>query len=152
MVVRCGNRSPFEVLLGKRKGSHAAGEYAFPGGHLENGESVEECARREVREETGLEIVEVEYCFTALIGLYAPEKHYVHIGVKCEVTPDAEPRLMEPEKCEGWGWYNLHGWMPQPLMGPTALAIFEEDAARLGFYDLEVASNVIRAFRAMRCR
>ena len=44
------------VLLGRRKGSHGAGEYAYPGGHLEHLESFAECAVREVREETGLEI------------------------------------------------------------------------------------------------
>ncbi|TSC60080.1 MAG: excinuclease ABC subunit A, partial [Parcubacteria group bacterium Gr01-1014_107] len=45
-----------KVLLGKRKGSHGVGEYAFPGGKLEYLESFGECARREVREECGIEI------------------------------------------------------------------------------------------------
>ena len=40
-----------EVLLG-----YLDGTYQFPGGHLENDETIEECLIREVREETGLDI------------------------------------------------------------------------------------------------
>lgn len=34
--------------------------YQFPGGHLEKGESFEECLKREVLEETGIELEDIE--------------------------------------------------------------------------------------------
>ena len=42
------------VLLTRRVGRDHAGEWAFPGGGVEDGESAEECARRETVEETAL--------------------------------------------------------------------------------------------------
>lgn len=45
-----------KVLLGKRKGSHGEGTYAFPGGHMEYMESFTDCVKRELEEECGLKI------------------------------------------------------------------------------------------------
>ncbi len=44
------------ILLVKRAKAPSAGLWAIPGGGLELGETVPEAVRREVREETGLEI------------------------------------------------------------------------------------------------
>ncbi|MGQ9730735.1 MAG: NUDIX hydrolase [Candidatus Zipacnadales bacterium] len=51
------------ILLQKRVDT---GEWDIPGGAMEPGESVEETARREIREETGLEVGEME-----LLGVFS---------------------------------------------------------------------------------
>lgn len=119
LIVRDG-----KFLLGKRKGSHGAGEYASPGGHLEFGESIFEAARREVMEETGLKVKKMEFlCFVNLTQYTG--KHYVDIGVLAEVE-DGEPKLMEPDSNEGWAWYDIDH-LPQPLFGtmPTRIEAYK---------------------------
>ncbi len=100
-----------KVLMSIRKGGKADGEYQFPGGHLENQESFEECARREVREECRLEISNILFSFVANGKKYAP-KHFVHLGF----TADwhwGEPKQMEPDKSGPWDWYEIES-MPKP--------------------------------------
>ena len=94
-----------KVLMTKRKGSLGAGEYGFPGGHLEHMESFEDCVRRETREECGLEIENIRFGYVLNTMGYAP-KHYVHIGMTADWA-SGEPRLLEPEKAEGWQWYDI---------------------------------------------
>lgn len=101
-----------KTLLGKRKGSHGEGEYSFPGGHLEYMESFADCAEREVAEETGIKIKNIQFQFLSNVTRYAP-KHYMHIGLVAEWSA-GEPELLEPEKCEGWDWYDLDK-LPSPI-------------------------------------
>ena len=92
-------------LIGKRLGSHGAGTYALPGGHLEFGESPEECAAREILEETGLQVKNVRFLTATNDFLREEKKHYVTMFVVCErVSEGEEARVMEVDKCEGWEW------------------------------------------------
>ena len=101
-----------KFLLGKRKGSHGEGQYAWPGGHLEYMESFEGCAKRETLEETGMEITNIRFLRLMNLKDYAP-KHYVDIGLVAD-WKSGEPRAMEPEKTESWDWYELDK-LPRPL-------------------------------------
>jgi 8-oxo-dGTP diphosphatase len=108
------------VLLGKRKGSHGADEYACPGGHLEHLESFADCAAREVMEETGLAIGPVRFLRVLNLTHYAP-KHYVDIAFAAD-WQSGEPEVREPDKVDSWAWYPLDA-LPSPLFAtvPTAL-------------------------------
>ena len=51
-----------KVLIAKRKqGQHLAGKWEFPGGKLEAGETPEECLKRELKEEFGIETLVLEF-------------------------------------------------------------------------------------------
>jgi 8-oxo-dGTP diphosphatase len=49
-----------EVLIHNRKLKYPG--WSFPGGHVEHGESFCDCAIREVKEETGLDVQNLKYC------------------------------------------------------------------------------------------
>lgn len=105
-----------KILLGKRKGSHGAGEWSVPGGHLEEFETVEACCRREIKEETGL----TDLDFIKRLGYsenFFPveKKHYITVYA-IFVLRSGEPRLIEPNKCEGWEWFDLNA-LPKPMFG-----------------------------------
>lgn len=60
-----------EVLVGQRPETHSlAGQWEFPGGKIEPGESPEEALSRELREELGIEarIGDLKLCYTHSYG------------------------------------------------------------------------------------
>ena len=111
------------ILLSLRKGSHGEGEWAFPGGHLEFGETIFETAKREVKEETDLDVDEFELISIndELRYIETDRKHYVGIGVLAKYK-GGEPKVMEPHKSIEWKWFDLAN-LPEPLFEGTALTI-----------------------------
>ena len=70
------------LLFLKRNNQPAKGEWWFPGGRIRKGESLEEALRREVKEETGLEVSSYK-----LINVYSrvfPERHDITIAYLCK--------------------------------------------------------------------
>jgi ADP-ribose pyrophosphatase YjhB (NUDIX family) len=78
------------ILMVQRGKEPLKGLWSLPGGALEIGESLDAAVRREVREETGLEIepLRVFEIFERIMrdASGAPEYHYVLIDYICRVT------------------------------------------------------------------
>ncbi|MFA6428532.1 MAG: NUDIX domain-containing protein [Candidatus Buchananbacteria bacterium] len=112
-----------QVLLGLRQGSHGEGEWAFPGGHLEFGETIFAAAKREVAEEAGLLVEEFELISVAdeMRYIKTDNKHYLNIGIKA-IYNGGEPKIMEPNKCQGWSWFALNN-LPEKILEGTELII-----------------------------
>lgn len=107
-----------KVLLGKRKSSsHGDGCWHFPGGHLEFNEKLDDCAKREVLEETGIAIKNIRQGKVFTNDLFKKEgKHYITVYMMCEYD-SGDVKVMEPEKCERWDWFEWSN-LPQPLFIP----------------------------------
>lgn len=120
-----------EVLLGLRQGSHGTGEWCFPGGHLEFGETVFQTAKREVKEETDLEVSEFQLISVAdeMRYIKTDGKHYLNLGVKAKYQ-GGEPRLMELEKCLKWKWFGLDS-LPKNLFQGTEMTINNFKAGKI---------------------
>jgi 8-oxo-dGTP diphosphatase len=125
------------VLLGRRRSSDGDSTFALPGGHLEFGESFEECAARESMEETGLDIEKVEF-LTVTNNLFLKDpkpSHYVTVLMRAVLAdPQQVPQNLEPGKCDGWDWYDWDN-LPKPLFWPLQKTVQE------GFNPFPIGSN-----------
>ena len=108
-----------KVFLAKRRGSHGENTWASAGGHLENGETLEECARREAMEELGVTVGELRFLCVSNIIAYG--KHYVDIEFVGDID-NQEPQLMEPEAFIDSGWFNLDE-LPNPIFHAMRYAL-----------------------------
>lgn len=112
VIIRRDNK----VLLGKRKGSHGDGTWSFPGGKLELFEKPEDCAKREVLEETGLVIKNIKPSIYTNDLFEEQKKHYITLFFIADYD-SGEAELKEPDQCEGWDWFEWDK-LPEPLFVP----------------------------------
>jgi 8-oxo-dGTP diphosphatase len=106
------------VLL-KRKGSHGEGEWAFPGGHLEFGESVDDCSRREILEEIGVPL-EAVTTLPIYTEDFFPGKHYITLYTYGYTR--GRPKIMEPNKATELLFVKHLDNLPTPLFSGVVKA------------------------------
>ncbi len=104
------------VLLLRRKGVHGEGTWSTPGGHLEFGESFEECAVREAKEETNIEVTNVQFRAVTNDVFAAERKHYVTIWMEAKYS-GGEAIINAAYEVADVGWFPWDA-LPQPLFSP----------------------------------
>ncbi len=122
-----------KVLLGLRQGSHEAGKWCFPGGHLDFGETLFHCAERETREEAGLEVKAVSVISVAdeMDYIQSVGKHYVNIGILAQ-HQGGEAEVKELDKCVRWEWFDLNN-LPAEIFRGTELIVNSFKAGKVDF-------------------
>jgi 8-oxo-dGTP diphosphatase len=137
LVLRVGPEGQWQVLLAARTGGTSGpGHYTIPGGKQHPGETLEECAVREVREETGLKILAsrpVSIRRSVRVAGNAPADVW-SIGVLAQRF-EGEPEKRE-EQLSDWKWFDIDK-LPTPMFQPAAVVI--EDYLANRFPDLSWA-------------
>lgn len=100
-----------KVLVGLRRSGAQPRTWGLPGGHIGFGETWEECARRELREETGLELLSPR--FVGVTEAITPHEARHEITIFLEGEARGEPRNEAPAEHARWEW---HPWdaIPAP--------------------------------------
>lgn len=111
-----------KILLGKRRGSHAA-YWSIPGGKLELGETFEAGAHREVKEEHDIDIESPKViAVTNNLETYRAESiHFISVILVAKAFT-GEPKIMEPEKCAELMWADPRQ-LPTPHFDASQLGI-----------------------------
>jgi len=113
------------VLLIRRKNEPFKGAFALPGGFVDIGETVEAGCRREVREETGLEVSDLR-----LVGVYSdpardPRGHTVSAAFLARLPAAVSPMAGDDAAFAAW----VGDWRAHPLAFDHAQIL--EDAEKI---------------------
>lgn len=112
------------LSLRGREVRNERGRWETPGGAVELGETLEQCVMREMMEEYGVEVDLLEQ-FPAVDHMLPDEhQHWVATTFLARMKPGQTPRIMEPHKCDGIGWFPLDK-LPSPLSKITVADIRE---------------------------
>lgn len=102
-----------QVLLMRRKGIHGKGTWSTPGGHLDFGETPEQCAAREAKEEVGLDIVDIRFRAVTNDMFDTSGKHYITIWMEGNSISN-EPVIAAEDEVAEIGWFAWDS-LPEPL-------------------------------------
>jgi ADP-ribose pyrophosphatase YjhB (NUDIX family) len=95
------------VFLLRRRWPPNEGYWAFPGGLVEPGESVQDAVLREVKEETGLKI-KLDSLLDVVTDIHLDEAgrvKYHYVIVDYTATPSGQ-RVRLNDESSSWGWFT----------------------------------------------
>ena len=95
-----------KVLLIRRKNAPFQGSWAIPGGFVDMDESLEQAARRELLEETGVKATRLEQLHTFGEPERDPRSRVISVVYLAEVDPD-KVRPVAADDAEDVGWFSL---------------------------------------------
>ncbi|MGE4133835.1 MAG: NUDIX hydrolase [Bdellovibrionales bacterium] len=107
-----------KILMIRRRHVHGDMTWSTPGGHLEMGESPEECGIREVFEET--RVVVDRPNFLAITNDYFPEtgRHSVTLWFRCHYK-SGEATVGDPSEMDRVEWVDKAN-LPEALFSPLS--------------------------------
>lgn len=98
---------------------HEEGTWCMPGGMIEYGETFEEAGAREVKEETGVIVKNLEvFCVQTDKNEHA---HFISVGMIAR-SFDGTPEVMEKDVIIKWEWFNLDN-LPKNIFTPSKKTI-----------------------------
>ena len=94
-----------KILVQKRRGSHGAGQWSLPGGHLEKFETLFACSARELKEEHNIQVSEFEFGPYTEDFFRQENRHYITLFLTATYNSCmGVPTVQEPDKCESFQW------------------------------------------------
>lgn len=112
-------RDDGRLLFIVRAREPARGKLAPPGGFIDIGETAEEGARREVREEVGLELTDVAFLCSALNSYFYREVTYPVLDLFFVARAVAWETVVETEEVSGLRWLKPEEVDPAELAFPS---------------------------------
>ena len=95
-------------------------KYALPGGHIEYGERVEEAVKREVKEETNLDVEIIEFFMMQDCifpdEFYKKERHFIFIDFLCRATNSV---VKLNDEAESYVWVKVEDALKLPVESYT---------------------------------
>lgn len=106
-----------KILLGLRKSELGRNTWGVAGGKLEFGEELKDCAIRELKEETNLDVLSDNLKLVGVSNaIYDSENHYITVVYETDIFSN-ELYIMEPDKFEIWDWFSYEN-LPEKLFLP----------------------------------
>ena len=101
-VVFCKANAQFKVLLVQRKNEPFKNHWALPGGFVDEGENLETAAKRELREETGVQVSSMEQIQAFGNPGRDPRGHTISIAFLSRIYLEAELNPADDAKDARW--------------------------------------------------